>query len=96
MHTEDWFDVGWDAYQEGGGSAELLPPRNDMEAQPALTARSAARIQPAIHLATTTPCLARSVRHPKTLSNRAAKRSLAPPRSYSAMSSVLASTCGAS
>ena len=33
MQAEDSFDVGWDAYQEGGGRAELLPPRNDMEAQ---------------------------------------------------------------
>ena len=33
MQAEDWFDVGWDAYQEGGGRAELLPPPNDMEAQ---------------------------------------------------------------
>ena len=33
MQAEDWFDVGWDAYQEGRGRAELLPPPNDMEAQ---------------------------------------------------------------
>ena len=25
MQAEDSFDVGWDAYQEGGGRAELLP-----------------------------------------------------------------------
>ena len=31
--TRDWFDVGWDAYKEGGRYPESFPPRNDMEAQ---------------------------------------------------------------
>ena len=33
MQAADWFDVGWDAYEEGGGRAESLPPLHDMEAQ---------------------------------------------------------------
>ena len=33
MQTEDWFDVGWDAYKEGGRDPESFPPLNDMEAQ---------------------------------------------------------------
>jgi hypothetical protein len=29
----DWFDVGWEAFAEGGRDADLFPPLNDIEAQ---------------------------------------------------------------
>jgi hypothetical protein len=33
MTVDDWFDIGWDAYKEGGRYPESFPPVNDMEAQ---------------------------------------------------------------